>query len=81
MARNGLIPAALLVALVVVPARKAAERNGNNTHCVTECYFDCTQIKIFSKDEFKKECILACSGHAIRKTSKEDCNKFFPWWI
>lgn len=84
MARNGLITAALLVAIVVatvVPATKAAERNGN-THCMIECYFDCTEIKIFSEAECKKECTLACANHAIRKTTlQEDDNKFFPLWI
>lgn len=85
MARSGVITIALMVALVVattvVPAIEAAERNGN-THCMTECYFDCTQIKIFSDDECKKECILSCARHAIRRASlEEDDNKFVPLWI
>ncbi|KAL8457765.1 hypothetical protein ACS0TY_035584 [Phlomoides rotata] len=82
MARNVLIiPVVLMVALVVVPVTEATERNGNS-NCMTECYFDCTQIKIFSDDECKKECVLACTKYAIRKASLEqDDNKFFPLWI
>ncbi|KAL8457756.1 hypothetical protein ACS0TY_035575 [Phlomoides rotata] len=82
MARNGLIiMAALMVALVVVPVTEAAERNGN-VNCMTECYFDCTQIKIFSNDECRKECVHACAKDAIKKSSsEEDDSKFVPLWI
>ncbi|KAL8457759.1 hypothetical protein ACS0TY_035578 [Phlomoides rotata] len=85
MARSGLIiTAALVVALMVatvVPVTEAAERN-DNMNCMAECYYDCTQIKIFSDDECKKECVLACAKYAIRKASlEEDDNKFVPLWI
>ncbi|KAL8457755.1 hypothetical protein ACS0TY_035574 [Phlomoides rotata] len=82
MVRNMMIiTTALMVAAVVVPVTEAAERNGN-MNCMTECYFDCTQIKIFSDEECKKECVPACAKYAIRKASlKEDDNKFFPLWI
>ncbi|KAL7098882.1 hypothetical protein ACP275_09G046500 [Erythranthe tilingii] len=85
MARTPVIPTmimvALVAALVVAVVAQAAERNGNG-HCMTECYFECMQIKIFNEGECKRECILACARHVIRKASmEEDDNKFFPLWI
>ncbi|KAL1540627.1 hypothetical protein AAHA92_24951 [Salvia divinorum] len=76
MARNGVI-AALLVALVSVA--EASERS----HCMGECYFDCTQTKIFTDGECKKDCVFACAkyGNAKKFRDQDDDTKFFPSWI
>lgn len=77
--------AALLVALVAVAtaaaAVEAAERSGN-AHCMAECYFDCSQIKIFSDEECKKECVFACAKNGGGRNSRKDYDtEFFPSWI
>ncbi|KAL3640750.1 hypothetical protein CASFOL_015718 [Castilleja foliolosa] len=71
---------ALLAALVIAPAAQAAERNGN-LQCMTECYFECTQIKIFTERECKKDCVNACARFFMTKADEEDDTKFFPSWI
>lgn len=87
MARNGGLTAiallvAVLVATMALPTTiEAAERNGK-TRCTTECYFECTQIKIFSEEECREECVLACARQDIKKASlEENVNKFIPLWI
>ncbi|GER43687.1 plant thionin family protein [Striga asiatica] len=60
--------AAVLVAMAVAVV---AEENVN-MQCMRECYFDCTQIKIFSESECKKECVLGCARYFVRKAAEED---------
>lgn len=85
MARNDVANAALIVTLVVAATAavvaEAAERNGNS-HCMAECYFDCSQIKIFSDEECKKECVFACVKNGVGRNSRKDYDaEFFPAWI
>lgn len=83
MTRTRVIAAVIMVALVMIMAAEAVERNGN-VHCMTECYFDCMQIKIFNEGECKRECILACARNVMRKAShdqEEDDSQFFPLWV
>ncbi|KAL3639354.1 hypothetical protein CASFOL_017261 [Castilleja foliolosa] len=71
---------AIVVALVVAPVAQAAERNVD-LHCMTECYFECNQIKIFSERECKKDCVNACARLFMTKADEEDDTKFVPLWI
>ncbi|KAL1540626.1 hypothetical protein AAHA92_24950 [Salvia divinorum] len=77
MARNGVIAAVLMVAL-------AAAMASENTDCVSECYTECLQIKIFNEDYCNKECLFSCGGFALRNLSPQDDHDdstFFPTWI
>ncbi|KZV40843.1 hypothetical protein F511_29195 [Dorcoceras hygrometricum] len=76
---NWCVASAAVILLLV--ATQAAETPNINPHCMAECFFDCTQIKIFTDGECKRECVFACARHNIRKTSEDDETKFFPPWI
>ncbi|KAL6572195.1 hypothetical protein OROMI_013153 [Orobanche minor] len=73
----------MLVAAIMVAGTTAQVTEKNvNLQCMTECYFDCTQIKIFSASECKRECAVACARYFMRKAvEEEDDNKFVPLWI
>ncbi|KAG8377247.1 hypothetical protein BUALT_Bualt08G0008400 [Buddleja alternifolia] len=73
---SAVILAALVAALASVVVAEAAERN-SNMHCMTECYFDCMEIKIFSEGECKRECILSCARNVLKQTSEDDDNNNF----
>ncbi|KAG6400181.1 hypothetical protein SASPL_137006 [Salvia splendens] len=49
-----------------------------NTACVSECYSECLQIKIFNEDYCNEECLFSCGGFAL--TNLDD-STFFPSWI
>ncbi|KAG6400180.1 hypothetical protein SASPL_137005 [Salvia splendens] len=84
MARSGVIAAMLVTLVAAAVVAEASERSGSGiAHCMGECYFDCTQTKIFTDGECKKDCVFACAkyGNAKKFRDQDDDTKFFPSWI
>ncbi|KAG5530526.1 hypothetical protein RHGRI_025466 [Rhododendron griersonianum] len=59
----------MMVAMFFVLATSVLAQEGNNNagaNCMSECYYHCLQIKIFTLSECRRECIKAC-----RKSSRD----------
>ena len=53
-----MVEAILLMLVVVAVQAQEGKVNGN---CMSECYFQCMQIRIFTWSECRSKCVKACT--------------------
>ncbi|KAG5530525.1 hypothetical protein RHGRI_025465 [Rhododendron griersonianum] len=58
----------MLCMLVSVQAQDVKE----TTNCMSECYFQCMQVRVFTWNECKRECVNACGKPSYRAALLED---------
>ncbi|KAK4428315.1 hypothetical protein Salat_1131100 [Sesamum alatum] len=79
MARSWNVIIAFFMLVVVA---KVGGRYISADYCMVECNSECTQIKIFTKNECGRECKLACGKQLVsQEFGVGDENQFVPYWI